>query len=278
MKDKFKMTKIINRNCEQSLMSVLKYSGEDKRIDLFRKFLGIGDDKVKRELLDCYLTILKNLPISFYKLFEEAETNYIMTLDSCVEIFFLKFPNFSLHIQSLDHLLRNSNVILNEKEIENLGLENKKDIFYLRNYYNKQTSSFEHLLRHYTSKVKNEEDYLKIADQIILANKDFALNLMQTNEMLRRNFHLRDNKILLESFLDYFVDKYVFKIKISDFVCISIECFSETFTELDKALAKLWELTEAKKNGIIFYKDFETCMNVILGNSENKWKTSEYFK
>lgn len=278
LKDKFKMTKIINRNCEQTLISVLKYSSEDTRIDLFRKFLGIGDDRIKREVLDCFLGILKNLPISFYKLFEETESSYIMTLDNCMEIYTSKFSDFSIHIEGLEKLLRNSLVLQNEKELENLGLEAKKDIFYLRNYYTKQNASFQLLLNKYKDKSKNEEKYVTIADQIILANRDSDLNFFKTCEILKRNFKLVDDNLSLESFLNYFIDKYIFKIKITDFVRISTECFVYIFSNLEKNLLKMWELTEGKRNGIILYRDFETCMSMILGNSENKWKTSEYFK
>jgi hypothetical protein len=58
--DKFKLKKIIQKNVEQLVMSVLKYNKDDKRIDVFRRMLGIGDDKIRREVLDIYLTLLKS--------------------------------------------------------------------------------------------------------------------------------------------------------------------------------------------------------------------------
>lgn len=278
MKDKFKLTKIIKRNCEQMLMSVLKYAAEDSRIDLLRKFLGIGDDKIKREILDCYLTVLKNLPISFYKLFEEGFPDFLMTLDNCFEIFLSKFPNSFIHIESLDKLLRNSLISQAEKEVENLGLENRKDIFLLMKYYNKQNSAFQSLLNEFKNKTKNEESYLNIADQIMMANKEFEIDFFQIAEVLKRNFSIIDDKIQLESFLDYFVERFTFKVKITDFLQVCIDCFTVIYSDLDKYLVKMWENADAKRNGIIFYREFETVLNVLLGNSENKWKISEYFK
>jgi hypothetical protein len=59
MQEKFKMKKLVNQHCEETIMSVLKYSGEDTRIDMFRKFLGISDDKYRKDILDLYLIILK---------------------------------------------------------------------------------------------------------------------------------------------------------------------------------------------------------------------------
>jgi len=278
MKEKFKMTKIIKRNCEQMLMSILKYAAEDTRIDLLRKFLGIGDDKVRREILDSYLTVLKNLPISFYKLFEEGFPEYLMTLDSCMEIFFSKFPNFLIHTESLDKLLRKSQISKAEKEIENLGLESRKDIFLLMKYQNKQNSSFQFLLNEFKNKTKNEESYIIIADQIMLANREFDVNFFQIAELLKRNFSLVDDKIQLESFLDYFVEKFSFKVKVADFMQVCIDSFSIIYTDLDKYLVKMWETADVRRNGIIFFKEFEAVLNVLLGNSENKWKISDYFK
>lgn len=278
MKDKFKMTKIIKRNCEQMLMSILKFAAEDSRIDLIRKFLGIGDDNVKREILDCYLTVLKNLPISFYKLFEEKMPDYLMSLENCFEIFISKFPNYSIQIECLDKMLRQSQVNQAEKEMANIGLESKKDMFILTKYYNKQNSSFQFLLNNFKNKTKNEESYLSIADQIMMANKEFEINFFQISELLKRNFTIVNDKIQLESFLDYFVEKFNFKIKITDFLQICIDFFGIIYADLDKFLAKMWENADTKKQGIIFFKEFEAVLNVLLGNSENKWKISEYFK
>ena len=278
MKDKFKMTKITKRNCEQMLMSILLYAGEDNRIDLLRKFLGIGEDKLKSEILDCYLTVLKNLPISFYKLFEEGFPEYLMTLDNCMEVLMSKFPNFSIHLESFDMLLRFSQISQAEKEVENLGLENRKDTFLLMKYYNKQNSSFQFLLEAFKNKSKNEESYLKIADQIMMANKEFDVNFFQIAELLKRNFAIKDDKIKLESFLNYFVERFSFKVKIADFLQICLDSFVDIYADLDKYFVKMWENADVKRQGIIFYREFEAVLNVLLGNSENKWKISEYFK
>ena len=112
----------------------------------------------------------------------------------------------------------------------------------------------------------------------MVANKDYDLNLLMIADLLKRNFKMSDDKIQLDSFFDYFVNKYIFRIKITDFVQVSIESFSTIYADLDKIAQKIWENADAKKNGIIFYKEFENVMSELLCNSENKWKISEYFK
>lgn len=60
MKDKFRMKSIIKKNSEDSIASIIKYSIEDKRIDLARRFLGIGENKLRIEVMEEYFTLLKS--------------------------------------------------------------------------------------------------------------------------------------------------------------------------------------------------------------------------
>ena len=68
MNDKFKHKKIVNKNCEETIYSIMKYSIDDKRVDLNRRFLGIGDDRLRREVLDIYFILLKSRKIYLTKI------------------------------------------------------------------------------------------------------------------------------------------------------------------------------------------------------------------
>lgn len=278
MKDKFKMSKIVKKNTEQMILSIIKYSSEDHRVDLLRKFLGIGDDKIKREILDCYLTTLKNLPISFYKAFEDGENNFLMAIENCMELYNQKFPAFHLDVECLDRILRMCTIFKNEKIVENLSTEQKKDLYYLYRFYNNSNHYFEMCLNNFKNNIQNEEKDLNIADHIITSNREYELSLSMALDILKRNFTVIGDKVQLESFIDFFLDKYIFKIKITEFMQQTFECFGIIFSDLDKSLKKMWEIADFKRNGIIFYREFENVMNVLMGNSENKWKISEYFK
>jgi hypothetical protein len=59
MHNKFKMKKMVKQHCEETIMSILKYNMEDPKIDLFKKFLGVGDEQYRREIFDSYLLLLK---------------------------------------------------------------------------------------------------------------------------------------------------------------------------------------------------------------------------
>jgi hypothetical protein len=68
MSEKFKLKRIVRKNCEETIAAVLKYSPEDKRVDLFRRFLGIGEDKLRLEILDLFFVLIKSNFIYLNKL------------------------------------------------------------------------------------------------------------------------------------------------------------------------------------------------------------------
>lgn len=278
MREKFKLTKIVKKNVEQTLLSIIKYSTEDIRIDLLRRFVGVGDSKIQREVLDCFLTMLKNLPISFYKIFEEQDSGYIMNLEDCLELYQHKFSFYYLSTEALDKLIRPCEVYEGDKKLEFIGYEKTRDMFLLSRFYEKCSGFVEGLLLEYRAKVKNEVDILLIANQFMIANKDLEINLTLTLEILRANFNVVNDFVDLDSFFTYFLNKFYFKIKILDFVCVSVERLINVYNGLNKILYKMWDEADLKRQGVIFMKEFEQVLSVLLGNSENKWKISEYFK
>ena len=112
----------------------------------------------------------------------------------------------------------------------------------------------------------------------MLSAKEYEINLVQIIEILKNKFSFNNNNIKLENFLNYFIDKYNMKIKTNDFIQITIEVLIIIYNDLDKILLKMWEKADMKRNGVIFFREFEGVMNVFLGSSENKWKITEYFK
>ena len=276
MKGKFKL---IKTNTEQAVLSILKYSVEDQRIDMLRKFLGIGEGKIQREVMDCYFTLLKNVPLSFYKIFEDANiSNYVMNLENCVEIFNTKFQNYSLNSDLFDKLIRVCEFYQGDNQIPNSGYEFVRDRFFLSRFYEKSTNYIENLIEEYKAKEKNEENVIELANMVINCNRDFEINLLLVIEIFKNNFKTTEEKVDLESFFSYFLVKNYFKIKIEDFINITLEKLENIYQGLDKTLSKLWENADMKKTGLLFYKEFESILIIILGNSENKWKISEYFK
>jgi len=280
MRDKFKLTKMVKKRCEQTILSIIKYSTEDIRIDMLRRFLGVGDSKIQREVLDCFLTIIKNLPISFYKIFEEQESDYIMNLEDCLDLYNNKFSFYYLSVEVLDKLIRLCEIYEGDNKLDNVlyGYEKTRDKFLLNRFYEKCQTLIEPLLIQYRNKIKNEVDVLYLANQFISVNKEFEINLTLTLEIFTANFQVRKDLLDLDSFFTYFLNKLYFKIKTIDFVAVSVERLISIYSGLNQILNKMWDSADLKRQGIIFMKEFEQALNVLLGNSENKWKIAEYFK
>jgi len=61
MKNRYKIDKIVDKNVIQYVSAILKYKNQDKRIDIIRRFLRIGGDPIRVEILENYLSILKSM-------------------------------------------------------------------------------------------------------------------------------------------------------------------------------------------------------------------------
>lgn len=66
MEEKFKLRKLVKKHCEETILSILEYSSiikidldVDHRIDLIRRFLGIGEDRLSKFVFEIYLVLVK---------------------------------------------------------------------------------------------------------------------------------------------------------------------------------------------------------------------------
>lgn len=280
MTEKFKLKRIINKNTEEIIMAVMKYSKEDPRIDLLRRFLGVGDDKIRREVLDMYLTFLKNLPISFFKLFDEEYNSYLMNTELCFEIYHSRYPQFNLVNENRLSLLKNSTVIdAGSSENKKVKDEKKLDLFLINRFYNKSYILITDLLNDFKNNNITETDLTKIAEQLQNVNKEFKLSMQHCTDILKNNFTVKAGKLNLDTFFNFFAhNKVHFKIKIVDFIEISLNYLVTLFNLLEKKIFRLYEEADVRKIGLIYYKEFEDIITKLMGGVENKWKVNEYFK
>ena len=281
MKEKFKLEKILKKNIEQTVMSIIKYSSNDPRIESSGKFLGIGNIKLRTEILDLFLILLKNIPVSFFKLFDDYEISdsFLIPVDTCVEIYMTKFFSYKIYLENFEKMIKFSKIFKNEHEVqEDLGKYYKTDIYYLQRYYIKSRDAFESLLTDFKS-FKSKDNYtIEIIEHLIMSNIEFDISLSMGMDILKRNFKFTNDVIILDSFFDFFLDIYLIKIKVLDFVQISLECFCAIYSDLDRKLYKMWQKVNLEKDSIMLYKDFENALVLILGNNDDIWKFTEYFK
>jgi hypothetical protein len=281
---KFKISKIIKKNIEQTILSVVKYSSEDHRIDLFRRFLNLTEgDRIRREILDCYLTILKNLPLSFYKLFQEDGYTFLMNTDICFEIFHTKLNIFNLVNHTCDSLIKSSKFYEannNELSETEFSYEAKMDIFLLTKFLNKSFLFVNDIIYEYKENQIQYMDSVKFISQFQVANKEFS-NFQSPEKIIRifeRNFIVKSGNIHLESFIHFYLKKLYCKINISDYLETSISTLIYIFSQIEKKISHLFDIVDYKRKEIIFYKEFEELLYKILNPSDLKWKLNDYFK
>lgn len=280
MREKFKLKKIIKKNTEEFIMGIMKYAREDSRIDLLRRFLGIGDDKIRREVLDVYLALLKNIPVSYFKLFDEDYNTYLMNIELCFEIYHTRYPHFNLTQDNKTSILKHSQVVDSQTSLTKIIRDDKKlDYFLLNRFYNKSYILIGDLLNEYKNKRVIKKDITKIVEQFQNVNKEFKCSYEAVYEILTRNFNVEDEDIDLDTFFDFFAkNKYGFKIRVFDFLEISLNNLVLVFSLLEKKIGRMYDDVDSKKIGLIGNKEFEELLSKILVGIETKWKISDYFK
>ena len=279
MNEKFKLKKIVKQNCEKTIKAILIYEKEDPRILLFKRFLGIDNkDKILREVFDIYLLLLQNLPISFDKLF--YETNYlsfVMDTNFCFECIHLILSFYKILNNVIDIIISNSTVYEQvSKNIISLTEEKKKDYFYLFRFNEKEIIFFQKLINELKQNIKEKEIEI-IISHLKESNNLFKLTNNDCYNIIKRNFTINENNTInLDSFLEFFVNKLIFRIQIYKFCDIILNAINYEFEAIvKKCKSTLIELKIG--NELIFYKDFEEILMKLINNESIKWKIIHYF-
>jgi hypothetical protein len=133
----------------------------------------------------------------------------------------------------------------------------------------------------------------KFIDNFLIANKEFSqLTEQLVIENLKRNFlitktskiksELHINKynlqINLNSFFSFFVKKLKLKIKISEFLEITLNTLIFIYENLEKQIIKIYDYADTKRQGYITLREFEEMISRSFSGVTNKWQLLEYFK
>lgn len=87
MKERLKIDSVVKDCSEKAISSIIKYSRSNFQIDLFKRFLCIGELKIRRQALDIYLVILNALPLSLLNLIKEDTNKWYIAIDNIIELF-----------------------------------------------------------------------------------------------------------------------------------------------------------------------------------------------
>jgi len=306
LKDKFKIDKIIRGHIESTILGVLKYSIEDSRIDTFGRFLGIGN-KLRREILDIFLIFLRNLPVSFYRLFDQDYQSYLLNGEDSFEIYFMNLNHFRFVYSLKYDILQRTKLFINGKEqnLNNLALTKKTqrsfnltrkmnttnssainvseeqlkfDILLLAKFYHRSYIVINNLYLDFKNG-KNFVDLTDLVDQFKIVNKEFEMSVRDIEDLFERHFNIDRRQLLIESFIEFFQNKsFSMKINLSEFVELTLNKLVLLFTEMERLVIKAYEMVDLTGEGFLNLRGFEKAISKIIYISEkNHWKMSKYF-
>jgi len=285
--DRFKLKKLVKKHIEETIMAVLKYAGDDERVSLFSQFLGI-DTQIRRELLDHYLSVIKGifllifiaLPFSFFKLFGDDYKNYLMNTEFCFEILRSKLPKFKLIHENKDVLLKQS-ICYNNKKIITVNEVKKFEVLILSRFYTKSLSFFNVIINDFKTGKKTQLDRRTLSDQIKISTAEFELEDLFINNLLENYFgeDLTEDDVSLDVFFKFFdSNNFEMKIHAYEFVEVTFKTVTMIYSWVLNKITQFWDFVDFTKEGIMFFKNFEKLMLILVKDTENKWKITEYFK
>jgi len=157
--------------------------------------------------------------------------------------------------------------------------ENSKfDHFLIWKFYEKSFVFINDLISNYKEEKVDEISIDSLFEQFSIINKEFKINNFEFSLIIQRVFNVYDNTVDLETFFKFFNNKKSFKLKIADFVEISLNIFISIYSAIEKRMQALFDGSDNLKEGVINFKQFREIMNKLMNNEDNKWMISDYFK
>ena len=280
MQDKFKLKKLINKHAEETISGVINYDKDDNRILLFKRFLGIDKHKIYREVLDVYLVLLQNLPMALSKLFYDNNyMSFLMETNYCFDILHNRLSFYNILSLLKDTIIMNSNMYeYTSKEMVNVASQQKKmEYYYLNRFAEKSIVYFNSLVQLSKNNVR-ESNLMYLVTSIVEANAVLGLDREKCVDVLKRNFKVDEkrNVIELDSFLEFFVNKVVFKIQVYEYCEFVFKGLVMIYQNIENKINHvLIELNIS--DGLIYYKEFEVILMKLINNNEIRWKLPNYF-
>lgn len=280
--DKFKLKKIIQQNTEETIMAILKYSSEDKRIDYFRRFLSIGSDPIRREVLDIFLIILTELPFSYHKLFyEDNYEAFLLSTEFALEILYTRFKIFNFARLMFKSIIFSSSIYdkSNRKISKGISIQNKDNLFYLYRLYQRGKVFINDLLINLKNNTTDKVSVNDLMKHLKDENKEYELNNETCYSAINNNFKINteDNSVNLTEFCNFFLERKTFKIAVFDFIELCINQARLLFDYIELKAKRIFESIDVKNTETLNQKQFYICINLLIRNQTNNWKMNEFF-
>ena len=300
MKSTYKIEKLVKHHIEETILGVQIYYLKDKRIQTFGRFLGIGDP-IRKEVLDVYLAFLRNLPISFFRMFEDNYKSYTIKTNECYEIYYCCLHNYKLIYNLKYDILKKTKVYINNKEtkLENINIHTRYSSN--NNSFKKMSKKLSHIsinnnVGECNNIVFNEEDVkfdllcltnikdksflfvdklinqykqgieyicLKtIIEQFKLINKEYNINDYEAKRIIDKYFVIEGNKLYLESFVEFYNNKHLsFKLNMSEYIDFTLNVLTKIYNQIEEFVLIQCKIIDYNNLG---YLTIETFKDVLV--------------
>lgn len=216
------------------------------------------------------------MPLSYFKIFEESSNIYTLLTEFCFEIYYEKLHEFNLINENKVNILKSTKVYAEDKEVEKISDDVKLEYLLLSRFYNKSLIFIGNLIALYKDG-QTTEKLTSFYDHFSFTNKEFRISNDQFNHIFTKHFSVNDLEVDLESFFNFFKNSYYFKIKVIDFLEITLYSLINYFDLLEKQINKYYGMIQFKYPEFISLIEFSELIHKIT-NEDNRWKVSDYFK
>ena len=286
MKKEFKLKKVAKNKIESALLAINLNMGnylikltilEYYSILIFRKALRFGDS-MRKELLDIYLIVIKEIPIPIISILTLENNPHFIDLNFLISIYTNFLKVFELNTNLLDEVFFKSKFLIDKIEVEIKNKKERRDFYYMANFYTSYFIYFQELARKYS---KGEDEDLELFFHYFLqSNKMFDITEEYAKDLIINCVDVLDNMVNLESVFKFYGKTYEVKMDALTFIKITFDYLIVVYQKMEKLFINTWELVDINENGYLDFEEFEKYLFLILKDKskDNRWKTREYFK
>lgn len=202
-----------------------------------------------------------------------------MSTELCFEIYFSKFKVYEFIKENRDSIIKLS--VLNEGEIEikSLENENKLNFFICSRFLFKSTILINEIISDLKNNVRKFISLQTLYKHFSDVKIEIEMTIHEFKKLAEKVFIVDDKEnVELESIITFYQKNYSLKVKVTDFLEISLNSIVSSYDFLERKIIMIFDQNDPRRNTIIKFKEFQTSITQILGVSENEWKINEYFQ
>ena len=170
--------------------------------------------------------------------------------------------------------------ILTEKDIELKINDNEKKLCYflISRCLSKSTFMMNEIISDFKNNVRKTLKLKNLYEDFLIINVEIEISEKEFRKYVNSVFTIdSEDNIELESIIEFHQKNYSLKVKVTDFLDISLNSIASSYDLLEKKIVKIFDKNNNIRDEVFSLKEFLPSIIEILGVSENEWKINEYF-